>query len=134
MKILGTEKVDPKTHRIRLNAQLLVAGAALLLLRDLVSLRAVGLEVPDAPKLMNWALQGVMDEVRRAGGHKDDYAAHMFLVFDWLGQERFAGLMKTFEACELLEKADKAKNKADQAVQEIKDLRQKHQAGAAVTP
>ena len=130
MKVLGTEKLDPKSHRIRLNAQLLVACAALIVIRDFLALGAIKFEVPDVFALANWARQGLIAEVCRAGGHKDDYAGDFALLFDWLGKDRFAGLFKTLEAAELLVKADKAKEKADRAVQGVKGLRQRYQTAA----
>ena len=38
---------------------------------------------------------------------------------------------ETFDAAQLLVKADKAKDKADRAVQEVKDLRQRYQTAVA---
>jgi len=113
---LGDDKLTPAQERVRHEAYITVACAALLVLRDLVTVQAIKLQVSDAPELMGIALRGLM----RESGLNDDRAPHAFLAVDWIGLDRFAYIMRFYEAADKLEAADRHKVAADEAIAELK--------------
>jgi hypothetical protein len=124
LKGLGNEELPPAQHRVRRDAYLVIACAALRVLADLVTVQALKLEVPDAVELLELARHGLHAE----SGRSADDAAYAFLMVDWLGTDRFAYIMHFYEAADRLKAANKAQAKSDQAIAKLRKIAER--AGA----